>query len=154
MAELTDAIEAARHAVGLNLHDAARAITAAAPLIEASVRAKIAEEIARAIEGYSGGEYGCCECPKDRDLHAGIARNRAVRMPVEAAERPNTPDAYPSEGATASDAQKPCGCVGKCPSLFVPCPVCGSEVRAVGVDNTLATTYHPCKHVVPDEETP
>lgn len=40
-----EAVDAARHAVGLNLHDATRAIAAAAPLIVADTRRKVAEEL-------------------------------------------------------------------------------------------------------------
>jgi hypothetical protein len=48
--DLSAAVEAARHAIGLNLHDATRAITAAAKVIEADVRRKIAEEAAETFE--------------------------------------------------------------------------------------------------------
>lgn len=44
MAELDEAIEAARHAIGLNLPDATTAINAVAPLIVAATRRQVAEE--------------------------------------------------------------------------------------------------------------
>lgn len=63
-------------------------ISAMKAIIRADERAKVAEEIAKAIEADDGGEYGCCGCPKDRDYHAGIARRYATKPAETAVEAP------------------------------------------------------------------
>lgn len=118
MSDLTDAIEAAALAMYFDARSAQRnrdmaerAIAAAAPLIEAQVRAKVAEEVAADIlarlaaiglrptpwaDGYTlASQYA-----------AAVSRKHAVRMPDVAQEATNTPDAYPSEGPAVSDAHR------------------------------------------------
>lgn len=136
------------------------AAMAAAPLIEAAARAderaKVAEEIEQTFAAWQRGEISRPKVERgefvnDLDWCIAIAQaGHAVRMPGAAQEATEPPDAYPHKGAPIPDAQKTCGCVGKCPSIFKPCPVCAAEVTSVAVDNALATTYGPCGHVVPD----
>lgn len=119
---------------------------------EAEVRAKVAEEIAALVTDLTWND-GYTTAVRDA---AAIARQHAANGPRIAVERRTAPP----EGSAnhdgserhsgAQEAQKPCGCVGKCPPIFKPCPVCQGEVRSVAVDGELTTTYRPCGHTVAD----
>lgn len=106
---------------------------------------------------------GWCNRESFHALHAeaaAIARSRGETGGGHAANGPES-HAAGRKGTPTSDSApddpeptetlsgvKACGCEGKCPSIFKPCPVCDGEVTSVAVDGALATTYRPCGHVV------
>lgn len=131
MSDVTEAVETFARRINAAFEPVLHAAAEAAPIAAERLMGEVARQL--------------------RDVGAEHVVRPAV---VDAAGRTGTPTSdsvpdAPKPAETLSGA-KACGCVGKCPSMFKPCPECGAEVTSVAVDEALTTTYRPCGHIEAD----